>query len=158
MSLRTSLQLAWIAATTAVALVALKGVVGHWSGDRDARQMARSIAHVVDMHGIEEIAFVGMRAFYGLSLYLDVRIESVDFGEQTHELSRSVEADDLCTELAERESNVYALKESRIEKFLSEVDGCEGARAERLGDFEGDGNRIVLFRVAPVRADRSGAE
>jgi hypothetical protein len=73
-------------------------------------------------------------------------------------LSRFVATDDLCTELAERESNVYALKESRIEKFLSRVDRCEGARPERIGDFEGDGNRIVLFRIAPARTAPPGAE
>jgi len=154
----TTRRLAWIAATTAVALVAFKGAIAHWPGDRDARQMARSIAQVVDTHGIEEIAFVGMRAFYGLSLYLDIHVEGVEFGEQTYPLSRHVAADDLCTELAERESNVYALKESRIGKFLSEVARCEGARPERIGDFTGDGNRIVLFRVAPLPVAPPGAE
>jgi hypothetical protein len=66
--------------------------------------------------------------------------------------SRFVAEEDLCEEIAEHEHNVYALKESREPEFVASVADCAAARAHRIGDFHGDGNRIALFVIEPVGA------
>ena len=95
----------------------------------------------------DEIAFVGMRPFYGLNLYLDVHVESVEFGEKKYEYSKYVSQDDLCDEIRSGERNVYALKQSRTDKFLAGAARCADVRAEEIGTFEADGNRIAVFRI-----------
>jgi len=54
-----------VTAITALALLALKANGGVRSLQPGLRVIADSIRNVVDMHGIEEIAFVGARPFYG---------------------------------------------------------------------------------------------
>jgi 4-amino-4-deoxy-L-arabinose transferase-like glycosyltransferase len=146
----TGRRLAWIAATTAVALVGIKGTLAHWPNNRDAREMARSIKAILDPLGIDEIAFVDMRPFYGLSVYLDVHTEGIRLHELKPALSRYLSEEDLCAEIAEREANVYALKESRSERFIAGVRRCTGHDPEPIGDFMADDNRIVLYAVSVV--------
>jgi 4-amino-4-deoxy-L-arabinose transferase len=147
------------AAATAVALIGLKGLAAYWPADRDARVMAEAIREIVEPHDIEEIVFVDMRGFHGLQLYLGVHIESVRTGTRRLAPSRFVAEEDLCEEIAEHEHNVYALKESRVPDFVASVADCAAARAHRIGDFHGDGNRIALFVIKPVSAPplREGA-
>lgn len=143
----TGRRLAWIAVPTALLLVAFKAALAFWPVDRDAREMAGAISAIIDPHEIDEIAFVGMRPFYGLNLYLDVHVEGVQFGERTVEYSKYVSRDDLCEEIAARENNVYALKQKRAATFVADVEQCAGLEPRLIGQFEADDNRIVLYVV-----------
>ena len=118
--------------------------------------MAQAIREIIEPHDIDEIVFVDMRGFHGLQLYLGVHIESVRTGTRRIAPSRFVAEEDLCEEIAEHENNVYALKESRVPEFVDSVADCKAARAVRIGQFYGDGNRIVLFVIKPVGARRAG--
>ena len=140
-------RLAVVAAVTAIALVSLKGVAGHVKSDRDSRDMARAIETVIDPHSVDGIVFVNMRPFYGLNVYLDTNIEGVQINETRWDYSKFVAEEDLCSELAAREKNVYALKESKVERFREGVLRCEGMQPELLGHFDADGNKIALFTV-----------
>ena len=145
----TGRRLARIGTVTAVTLLAIKGTLAYWSNDRDAREMARAIRQVIDPHGIEEIAFVGMRPFYGLNLYLDVRIESVEFGTRQYEYSKFISKEDLCAEVSRQENNVFALKEQRSAEFEDDVRRCGELSPHRIGDFTADGHTIAVFAVRP---------
>jgi hypothetical protein len=109
--------------------------------------MARAIGTVIDPHGVDGIVFVNMRPFYGLNIYLDTNIEGLQINETRWDYSKIVAEEDLCSELAGRENNVYALKESKFERFREGVLRCEGMQPEMLGHFEADNNRIVLLAV-----------
>jgi 4-amino-4-deoxy-L-arabinose transferase len=136
-----------IAAVTAIALVSLKGFAGHVKSGRDSRDMARAIGTVIDPRGVDGIVFVNMRPFYGLNIYLDTNIEGLQINETRWDYSKIVAEEDLCSELAGRENNVYALKESKFERFREGVLRCEGMQPEQLGHFDADDNRIVLLAV-----------
>jgi 4-amino-4-deoxy-L-arabinose transferase len=140
-------RLVVVAAVTAVALVALKGFAGHVTSDRDSRDMARAIEKIIDPRSVDGIVFVSMRPFYGLNVYLDTNIEGVQINEHRWDYSKFVAEEDLCSELAGREKNVYALKERKAEEFRNAVLRCEGMRPELVGHFEADGNKIALFAV-----------
>lgn len=143
----TERRLVRLATVTATVLLVLKGVAAHWPNDRDAREMARAIEAVLDPREIDEVAFVDMQPFYGLSLYLDVHTEAIRLDKQKPALSRYVPEEDICAEIAEREANVYALKENRSARFIAGVRRCTGHDPELLGDFMADDNRIVLYTV-----------
>jgi hypothetical protein len=116
--------------------------------DRDARQMAAQIRAAVDTHGIEEIAFLNMPAFFGLTMYLDVRVESVRLGGPERPHSRRIaSADELCAELGERERNLYALKRAREGRFTTAIAACGPYQVRQIGSFRGDGHDISLFDV-----------
>jgi 4-amino-4-deoxy-L-arabinose transferase-like glycosyltransferase len=140
-------RLAAVVGLTAIGLITLKGVAGHVHVNRDSRDMAAAIRGLVDPRRIDGIVFVGMRPFYGLNMYLDVHIEGVQVGGRRYDYSKFVAEEDLCTELASRENNVYAMKENRAAGFDAAVQRCDGLRAERIGQFEADGNRIALFKI-----------
>jgi hypothetical protein len=91
--------------------------------------------------------FVNMRPFYGLNIYLDTHIEGVQIDETRWDYSKFVAGKDLCPELAGREKYVYALKESKVERFREGVSRCEGLQLQLLGHFDADDNRIVLLTV-----------
>jgi 4-amino-4-deoxy-L-arabinose transferase len=143
----TERKLIIVAASAAVALIALKGVAGYVHTDRDSRSMARAITKIIDPKGVDGIVFVGMRPFYGLNVYLDTKVEGVQVGEHRYDYSKFVAEENLCSELAGRENNVYALKESKAAKFSDAVEACEGIDPAVIGNFDADGNRIVLFVV-----------
>jgi 4-amino-4-deoxy-L-arabinose transferase len=147
----TARRLATTAGLTAVALLAIKGTAAHVTTDRDARVMAAQIRDHIDTHGIEEIAFFDMRGFFGLTLYLDVRVESVRIGGPAKPHSRQLGTEDeLCDELGEREESVFALKRQRQPQFTAAVAACGPYAARELGTFHGDDHEIVLFRVLPT--------
>lgn len=119
--------------------------------DRDARRMAQQIAHVVDLHDIEEIAFLDMRAFFGLGLYLDVRIESVRLGGRQRPHSRLQPSEDhLCDELDEHEANIYAIKRTRLSRLTGTLTACGPYAVRELGSFQGDGHDLVLVDLRPA--------
>jgi hypothetical protein len=140
-------RLVAVAAVTGIALVSLKGFAGHVKSERDSRDMARAISTVIDPRSVDGIVFVNMRPFYGLNVYLDTNIEGVQIDETRWDYSKFVAEEDLCSELASRENNVYALKESKVERFREGVLRCEGMQPDLLGHFEADGNKIALFTV-----------
>lgn len=140
-------RLAAVAGVTAVALITLKGVAGHVHTSRDARDMAAAIRKVVDPRSIDGIVFVGMRPFYGLKLYLDLPIEGVQARQQRGDYSQFVAEEDLCSELATGERNVYAMKEGRSAGFGTAVQQCGSLTATRIGRFNADGNKIAMFVV-----------
>jgi len=162
----TPARLAATAGVTAAVLLGLKATLSHWPADRDAREMARSIDALLAAHGgaqlrseshargrrpvlagIDEIAFVGMRPFYGLRLYLDLEVESLQFEGAPIEYAKFVARESVCEEVAERERTVYAFKESRTGQFLDVVGGCPGVTPQPLGHIVADDNRIALYRV-----------
>ena len=156
---RTLADWAWLdrrrfalaAGTTACLLLALKGALAGLPMDRDARRMAQQIAHVVDLHDIEEIAFLDMRGFFGLGLYLDVRIESVRIGGHQRPHSRLLPSDDdLCDELDEHEANIYAVKRARLDRLRRSLTDCGPYVVRELGEFQGDGHDIALVDLRPA--------
>jgi len=145
-------RLMWIAGVTALVLLALKATLAYWPSDRDARAMAAAMTDAVDLQDVQEIAFVGMRPFFGLELYLDVKIEAVHFDEKGSEYSTYLAGDTLCSELAAREKNLFAVKRSRAAKLLAAVARCSERAASEVGTFHADGNEIVLFATRPRTA------
>jgi hypothetical protein len=111
--------------------------------------MASAIRQATDLSQVEELAFVGMRPFYGLTLYLDMKIESVHVAEPGLEYSRFLADENLCDELAARERNLFIAKRSRSEPFLATVARCSGFEAVEVGRFEADDNELVMFAVRP---------
>jgi 4-amino-4-deoxy-L-arabinose transferase len=137
----------WIAGTTFAALLVAKAALAHFSHDRDGRAMADAIRQVVDLREVEEIAFVGMKPFYGLRLYLDRMIEGVFITEPGIEHSKFLAAETLCDELAERERNIFVVKRSRSESFLAAVASCGGLAAVEVGEFFADDNELAIYSV-----------
>jgi len=150
-------RLRTIAAVTAAVLLALKGTAAYLPTDRDARRMAEQIRAAVDLDDIDEIAFIDMRAFFGLTLYLDLRAESVRIGgkDRPHATLLPTQ-EDLCAELTEREHDLYALKRSNLKDFLDSVSACGPYRSRQVGSFHGDGNEILLFRIEPEATTPAG--
>ena len=144
-------RLALTAGATACLLLALKGALAWLPVDRDARRMAQQIAHVVDLHDIDEIAFLDMRAFFGLGLYLDLRVESVRLGGRQRPLSRLLPTEDhLCDELDEQEVNIYAIKRERLTRLAGSLTTCGPYAVRELAIFQGDGHEIVLVDLRPA--------
>ena len=141
-----------IAAATALLLLAAKGAVAYYPADRDARAMAQQLRPVVQGLGIEELAFVGMRPFYGLTLYLDIEVEGVHFEGSGLEYSQFLSEEALCQELGARERNLFVVKRSRTAPFLGAVARCSERTAYEVGSFEGDGNELVLYQFRPSSA------
>jgi hypothetical protein len=119
--------------------------------------MADQIRAAVDLEGVDEIAFIDMRAFFGLTLYLDLRTESVRIGGKNRPHATLLATqEDLCTELTEREHDLYALKRSKTKQFLGSVSACGPYRSWQVGSFHGDGNEILLFRIEPEATTPAG--
>jgi 4-amino-4-deoxy-L-arabinose transferase-like glycosyltransferase len=143
---------AWIAGATALLLLATKGAVAYYPADRDARAMAEQLRPVVQRLNIEEIAFVGMRPFYGLALYLDTEVEGVHFEGSGLEYSQLLAEETLCQELGARQRNLFVVKRSRTAPFLAVVARCTERTAREVGSFEGDGNELALYLIQPAGA------
>jgi hypothetical protein len=109
--------------------------------------MVCALKNFIVPHAVDAIVFVGMPPFYGFNVYLDTKIEGIQIDEHRWDYSKVVAEEDLCSELAGRDRNVYALKESKADGFREGVLRCKGMRLEPLGHFDADGNRIALFTV-----------
>jgi 4-amino-4-deoxy-L-arabinose transferase len=152
-------RLLQVAAATATVILVMKGISAHWTSDRDARAMAAQIRDAVDLRGVEEIVFIDRRAFFGLTLYLDLAAESVRIGGVERLHSRRVPTEqDLCSELAEKERSLFAIKRTRAAGFPPAVADCGALEATEMGSFHGDGNEFVLFAVRPSGARSHGTE
>jgi 4-amino-4-deoxy-L-arabinose transferase len=146
-----------VAGATAAVLLALKGAAAYVPSDRNAREMADQVRRAVDLEGIEEIAFIDMRAFFGLTLYLDIRAESVRIGGDSRPHATLLPTqEDLCAELGEQERDLYALKRRAARQFGVSVAACGQYAVTEVGSFHGDGHEIVLFTVRPAPATPPG--
>ena len=112
-----------------------------------SRAISEAVRPVVERYGIEEIAFVGARPFYGLTMYLRVRVESLGIGPSRELATHHFTAQTVCQEIAERERNVYALKRSRAAEFVATVRAGGNLAAREVGVFEADDNKFALFIV-----------
>ena len=145
----TRRRLATVAGLTAVALLATKGAAAYVATGRDARAMAVQVQRLIDTRQIEEITFLQMPAFFGLTTYLDVRIEGAHIGGDDRPHSRQLATnDELCAELEERERRVFALKRGFAAEFSSAVAACGAYEVREIGSFHGDDHEIVLYSVA----------
>ena len=140
-------RLAAIAVATAVVLLAVKGGTAYWPHDRDARRIAAAIGPVVERQRATEVAFVNMRPYYGITLYLRLPAEDVRIAEPHRPYSGFAESDDLCTEVAERENSLYATKRAGADAFLAAVARCGGPQPVEVGHFEADGREIALYMM-----------
>jgi len=145
----TDRRLAGVAVGCALALIGLKGVLGYWPHDRDARAFAAQLERLVDPHSIEEVVFVGMRPFYGLNIYVDRRIEGIDIDHTRLRYSRFVAREDICGELAEGERSVYGMKDTHVAVFIAEARRC-GGTPRYLGKAYADSLDIEFYLVPPV--------
>lgn len=141
--------LAWTAGLAAAVLVALKGATAHFPSDRDAREIARQIVANIDPSSLDGIVFVGMRPYYGLKVYLDIPVEGVEIGERRFSYSRFVAPENLCSEIATAERNLYAVRLIRAERFEQGAQSC-GATTRRVGTLRADNFDVVLFEVLPA--------
>ena len=139
---------AWIAGSTALLLLALKGAVAYYPADRDARVMAEQLRPVVQRLDIEEIAFVGMRPFYGLTLYLDTQVEGVHFGAAASSIRSYLAAETLCDELADsRAQPVRGEAQPR-----GAVPRCGGALQRTEGRTRSAGSRAMATNWCCTRS------
>jgi 4-amino-4-deoxy-L-arabinose transferase-like glycosyltransferase len=143
-------RLAWTAGVTAAVLLLMKGALAYFPANRDSRAMAGEMQHAIDLHDVEELAFVDMRPFYGLTLYLDVSIEALHLEGEGREYSRFLSGEALCSELAVRERNLFVVKRQRSSAFLDGVRKCGQLAALEVGDFEADDDELVLYVVQPA--------
>jgi 4-amino-4-deoxy-L-arabinose transferase len=142
-------RLTGVAGTTAVLLVALKGALAYLPSERDARKMAEDIDEAVSANGVHEIVFVGMKAFYGLNLYLDVHVESLEVDERKLEYADKVSGPQLCAELARRTASLFVIKESRMPEFVDAAAHCRAVRLVPVGAFQADDNRLEMYVARP---------
>jgi hypothetical protein len=116
--------------------------------------MAVAIRQATDLSSVEELAFVGIRPFYGLALYLDRKIESVHFAQPGLEYSKFLAEENLCEELAARERNLFIMKRSRAEPFLATMARCGGLAAIEVGQFQADDNEFLIYVARRISAGR----
>lgn len=145
----TSRRIAWVAGITLAVLVTLKGVLAYWHTDRDARHIAAQLSTLLHGRKVDRIAFVGMRPYYGLKVYLDIPVEGIQLGERRFEYSKYLSAETLCDEVRDKERDVLAIKARRTEKFDAALAAC-GAAPTALGTVFADGNEIRFFTVGPA--------
>jgi 4-amino-4-deoxy-L-arabinose transferase len=142
-------RLAWVAGTTAVALVVLKGTLAHWPNDRDSRAIAGDLRPLLESNGIGRVTFVGMKPFYGLNLYLDARVDSIELAETGFEYATYVPPDAACAAFAARPGSAYVVRESRSRLFHDTVSGCSGLSVRRVGEVHADDHRLGVYVVRP---------
>jgi hypothetical protein len=141
-------KLLWVAGTTLVALLGLKGTLAYWHTDRDARHIAAQLATLLHGRKVDRVVFVGMRPYYGLKVYLDVPVEGIQLGERRFEYSKYLSAETLCDEVRDKQRDVFAIKARRTEKFDAALAAC-GAMPVEMGTIVADGNDIRFFTVGP---------
>jgi len=135
-----------IVALTAVALVALKGMLAYWPSNRDSRALASQLNQQLASQAVDEIIFVGMRPFYGLNVYLPQRIDGLEIDDRRFDYSTHVTRQGLCGEIDRRERTAYLIKERNAPGFEAALDSC-GFRPSRLGTVHADDNDLALLTV-----------
>jgi 4-amino-4-deoxy-L-arabinose transferase len=136
-----------ILAASTLVLLTLKGYAAHVHTDRDSRAMAAAVRRIIDPQGIDGISFVDMRPFYGLNVYLGRPVKGVPIETGSRKSAAFAAGEDLCSELAKDRRTLFALKQNRRDRFREGVAGCGGAEPVEVGQFDADGNKIVLFAV-----------
>ena len=116
---------AWVAA-----LLALRGASALVSDHENSREYARALAAAVQ-RPFDEVVFVDTRPHYGLGLYLDVTVESIDVDPAPPAGWPPVDRG-LAHELTEDERRVFVVPEGRLSAFESEI-GSRDLRCERWG-------------------------
>ncbi len=144
-----------IGAVMVLLLLAVKGFVAYFPANRDSRAMADDLRDIVRRNGAEEIAFVGMRPFYGLGLYLGIRVENVHFEGAGLEYSKFLSEETLCHELSVREKSLFAVKRKGSERFVEISKRCTELAAVEVGSFDADDNEIALYQMQPVQPTAS---
>ncbi len=145
-------RLAALVVVAALAMVAFKGTLAYWPSDRDARELAAQLRRFVDPREVDEIVFVGMRPFYGLTLYLDRHIAELQVGKRRHENSKLVQPVGFCGEIADHPRAVYGIKRHHATELADATRPC-GVVPRPLGTVRADGNDILFFELA-ARADQ----
>jgi 4-amino-4-deoxy-L-arabinose transferase len=145
----TDRRLAAVAGVTAAALLALKGVLAGWTSDRDARHMAADLRPVVEAERADAVVFVGMKAFYGLRLYLDVKVESLEIDGHGLEYADRVSGADLCRDLARRGRSLLAAKPAQAAALAAAAAGCGDTELRHVGVLDADGYRLQLHVARP---------
>ncbi|MGE4073225.1 MAG: ArnT family glycosyltransferase [Lysobacterales bacterium] len=110
-------RVAWIAAISAVILLALKGYApGAMPHSKDARELAQLVGTHWD-HQPSEIVFIEESANYGLRFYLGVPVERVSLSPRSDPAYDST----LASELNEDESRVWITTENRVQRVETAV-------------------------------------
>jgi 4-amino-4-deoxy-L-arabinose transferase-like glycosyltransferase len=142
-----NLRMQRIGAVTLLLLLAVKGTLAYFPANRDSRAMADDLRDLVRRTGSEEIAFVGMRPFYGLVLYLGVRVENVHIEGAGLEYSKFLSEETLCHELSVREQSLFAVKRKSADRFLEVSGRCTELTPVEVGSFDADDNEIALYQM-----------
>jgi 4-amino-4-deoxy-L-arabinose transferase len=128
---------------SAVALLAFKAVLSYIPHDRDARALAAQVHRLIRPADYNRLAFIDMKPFYGLNLYLDHNAEEVLTGVRASPYLAYASIDALCPEL--HDNDVYFVKRHHVPKFAAASRAC-GSAIQRLGSVHADGTDIELFR------------
>ena len=96
----------------------------------------------------EQVTFVDTPAYFGLTLHLGVRVESLRIGGVRKEHSRYLQrSEDLCAELAEAGHRLYALRPGRAADFRQFVAACRPFEAVDAGTVQVAGREITLLGI-----------
>jgi 4-amino-4-deoxy-L-arabinose transferase len=137
-----------ITGATVLALLAIKATAAYWPSDKDARALAAAIRQATDLRGIERVTFVDTPAYFGLTLHLGVRVESLRIGGAHREHSRHLRRpEDLCPELAEAGHRLYALRPGRARDFRQFVAACRPFEAVAVATVQVAGREITLLGI-----------
>jgi 4-amino-4-deoxy-L-arabinose transferase len=136
-----------IIVTTAVALIALKGVVAYSPSDRDSRALAAQVRAIIEPRDFDRIVFVDIKPFYGLNVYLDRHTAGISSDSGPSDANAAYKSrGELCDELAKGHRDVYAVKHRRVDRLLAAAQRC-GGRPAQIGTVHADGADIDLFRL-----------
>ena len=147
----TDARLGKVVAVTAIALIASKAFLAHWHTDRDSRSMAVEIARIIDPKDFDGIAFVDMRPFYGLNVYLGRPVKAVPMAHGSARSSAFAAGEDLCSELARDRRTLFAIKAKRAVAFAASVARCGRPALLEIDQLKADGNWVALYAVSRTR-------
>jgi hypothetical protein len=116
-----------------VGIVVLRGVAAGYPSDADDRRLAARIADF-GLAKIDELAFVDSNPRYGLMLYLNATVETLDLDTDPHADSRM---QDVADELKENEGcRVLLVARTRADELARELESDQG-KILRLGEAGG---------------------
>lgn len=129
-------------------LLAFKAVLAYIPHDRDARALAEQVRTVIHPGQVNRLAFIDMKPFYGLNLYLDHNSEEVLSSARSSPYLAYASIDALCSELSEHDNDVYFVKHHHTPKFEAASHACS-APVVKIGSVHADGLDFDLFREPP---------